>query len=225
MSLLLLALAFQQPAKSDAEELTALMKRTKVSVELENAPIEDLVEIVRQHLNKNFVVSPKVWGEHSSEDLRISVKLKEVSVHTLLRVTLRPRDLTVTVSEGVLMVVPRSAVTEEIITKIYDIRDLVLPIRDFTPPQVPWGIQGSADGSGATFSSIFGSLADGGEEDDGGATLDTIQQLVEAHTGGDSWTEHPKAALSFVNGMMVVSQTKKTHEEIDRLLASLRKMR
>lgn len=220
---LLLAFAVQKP--SEADEWAALLKRTKVTVELENAPIEDLVEIVRGHLARNFIVSPKVWAEHSAEDLRISIKLKDVSVHTLLRVTLKPRELTVTVSEGVLMVVPRSAVTEKVTVKMYDIRDLVVPIRDFTPPAVPWGIQGSADGSGATFSSIFGSLADGGEEDDGGASLDTIQQLIEAHTGGDTWVEHPEVTLSFVNGLMVVSQTKKTHEEIDKLLSALRKMR
>ena len=59
----------------------------------------------------------------------------------------------------------------------------------------------------------------------GRITLDTLQLLIETHTGGDSWVDIPDTSLSFVNGLMVVSQTKKTHKEIEKLLRQLRRMR
>lgn len=212
---------------SAGEELVALMKKIKISVAMENAPLQDLVHVVREHLNKNFIISPKVWAEHSEEDVRVTVTLKEVSIHSLLRVTLLPRELTVTVREGVLMVVPLSVVTEKVSAKFYDVRDLVLPIRDFKAPQVRWGIQDIDHGlRSASYSSIFGSIASSDEDyDDGGTALDTLQLLIETHTGGDSWVENPDTSLSFVNGLMVISQTKKTHKEIKTLLRQLRRMR
>jgi hypothetical protein len=221
----------QESGDRSAEQLTALLKQTRISVSLKEASLRDLVEVVRAQLNRNLIISPKVWEERPEDQLKINVALKDVSVQTLLRVTLKPNGLTLAVREGIMMVVPQSAVQERILTKVYDLRDLTTAVKHFPSTEVPWGIP-SPGGSGnltqgATYSSIFGGIDRSDAPEVGGTTADSLQQLIQAHTGGKSWAENTKTQLKFVagTGVMVVSQSRAVHEEIEAFLDALRRMR
>lgn len=225
MTALCLAVALLQDARGAERELGALLKNTSISVDLNNATLGSLVEVVRAHLGRNFIVSSDVWKEHSEEQLRFTLTMKEVSVQSLLKVTLRPRGLTVTVREGILVVVPISSVAERLTTRIYDVRDLTLPLEHFTPMAVKWGIQDTGDGTdGAIFTSLFAQAGqDTGEART--ASLDMLVQLVQTHTGTGTWAQNPRTTLSEVNGMLVITQTDKVHREIEGLLNGLRRVR
>lgn len=237
MLILLLALALQDPPKVDAQfvkDITDRMKTTRVSaIELTDAPIEDLVRTAREYLNCNFVVSSKVREKHLEEELRVTVRLKDVSVQTLLRVVLKPKGLTVTVRDRVLMVVPQEEIEQQMVTRIYDVRDLLNPLTSFTPPPVPMGILGPVDGrggGGVPYSSIFSGFSEGGDSAGGESRPNddmpgTLRQLIETHTGEGSWEANDKASLSYVNGMLVITQNEKTHKEIGELLQIVRRMR
>lgn len=237
MTAFLLALVLQDQHKADPQfvkDMTDRMKNTRISaIDLSDAPIEDLVKTAREYLNCNFVVSPKVREKHAEEELRVTVRLKEVSVQTLLKVVLKPKGLTVTVRDKILMVVPQEEITQAMTTKIYDVRDLLYGVTSFTPPSVPWGAVGGGGGrggGGVPYSSIFSGFDTGGEGDGGESRSDedmlgTLRQLIETHTGEGSWESNDKATLSFVNGMLVVTQNDKTHKEIDELLQTVRRMR
>ena len=212
--------------RSDSKEMVRLLKQTTVSVELADTPLDELADLAGGYIQKNVIVSSKVQG-----DPRFTIKLTDVSLATLLKVTLRPRGLTVTARDGVLVIVPLSDVAEPIVTKVYDIGDYVLPLLNHPPhhmmvqsimtmPQnVLFGHEGRM---GPIFASLDAADEQTAEQE---MALDALYAMIETHTGGNSWTEDPRVTISFVNGKWVLSQTAPVHEEVRAMLARLRSFR
>lgn len=211
----------------DSAELGRLLKRTRVTVELEDTPLDGLAELAAEHLGKNVLVSPQVWKKFSDENLRFTIKLKEVSLLTLMRVTLRPKGLTVTFRNGVLTIVPQAAVADPVVTKMYDVRDYVLPLLNHMPPHLMVASimtlpHRNSRGARRIFEPMDAADEQTAEEED---ALDALQSMVEIHTGGNSWTEDPRVTLSFVNGKMIVTQTAAVQKEVRELLDRLGSLR
>ena len=49
--------------------------------------------------------------------------------------------------------------------------------------------------------------------------------MVKQNTGDKSWDENPNASISLTNGILVVSQSKRVHEEIKRFVNLLRQFK
>ena len=49
--------------------------------------------------------------------------------------------------------------------------------------------------------------------------------MVQANTGDNSWDELPNASLTLNNGILVVSQSRRVHGEIQRLINLLRQFK
>lgn len=199
------------------------LKQTRVSVELDEAPLEELLEIVAAHLGEPVAIDPAV----DTEDLRVSVKLDDVSVHSLLRLTLKPRGLTLTLRRGAYVVVPQEATGPGLVTRIYDTQDVILPMPSFLGSSVA-----------EDYTSLYAKMAGGHEDEEplqlDGATPRTkrgeaielakigLRQFLEANTGGDSWTRDPRTAIRFGGAKLVVTQSADVHAEIERLLDAMR---
>jgi hypothetical protein len=49
--------------------------------------------------------------------------------------------------------------------------------------------------------------------------------MVKENTGDRSWEENPNASVTLANGMLLVSQSRRVHEEIRRLIGLLRQFK
>ena len=99
--------------------------------------------------------------------------------------------------------------------QLYDVRDLLVQIQDFAGPTVEL-VSPSAGGgplTGATFTL---------DEPKSVITEDFLIEMVQANTGDRTWDENPNASLNLQNGILIISQSKRVHNEVKRLINLLR---
>lgn len=219
--------------QADVDRAVEKLKQTRISVDLDNAPLEDFVEIVSGVLGETVIVDPAVWERFDGEALRVSVKLDDVRVHSLLKLTLKPRGLTLTLRGGVYVVVPQEATGPAPVTRIYDTQDVILPMPSFEGSSVAedyrslYAHMAGVHEEEATFEDVFGDgekalaltrRAEAIEQAKAG-----LRMFLETQTGGDSWTRDARTAIRFAGAKMVVTQSAAVHAEIDRLLREMRK--
>jgi hypothetical protein len=134
---------------------------------------------------------------------------------------LTPKELTLTHREKVLVVLPRRALDAQVFTRLYDVNDLVCGKTSFPGPI--WVRGGAKDLDGRI--SPFLSLAFEDEEVEPTFDGDFLIHILTTGTGSHRWDENPHASMRMIKGMLVVSQTRAMHAEIERLIAQLRQFK
>jgi hypothetical protein len=100
---------------------------------------------------------------------------------------------------------------------MYDVRDLLVKIQDFPGPKVELT---SPTGTRADMGMVV-TLGDGRPP----MTEEFITEMVKNNTGDRTWEENPNASITLANGLLVVSQSRRVHEEIRVFLAKLQQYR
>jgi type II secretory pathway component GspD/PulD (secretin) len=201
--LALAALAQQDPAQVETESKLANLK---ITLDFKDAPLEQVVDYLREISGINVFVDAKV----AEKQIRISLKVTEISLKSIFALMLRPHGCETMFREGVLMLMTKEDVADRTVKmELYDCRDILYPIAHF--PGVD--IQLAVDQAG-----VVGGIVDTVESAD-----IPIAELVRAHTGGKTWDENPKASVNLQNGLLVVRQTPEVHRQIRRLLDLLRR--
>jgi len=168
--------------------------RAPVSVDMHDAPVERLLDVCREVTGLSITLEATVRERKSCDELRVTMRLRDVPARTALKLALEPMGLTgVWRDGGVLILTTERARTP--VTRVYYIADVAYRPADFPVDPLP-------------------EICPCGS--------DPIGDLVLAHTGGRTWQES-YAALQVVNGLLVVTQSSAVHAEIRALLARLRK--
>ena len=118
------------------------------------------------------------------------------------------------------MVLPKSEVDKKVITKVYDVRDLLYTIKNFPGPKVELV---PPDSSGGT--ALSGAIFEIDDDGEGTITEDFLTELIPESTGGDTWDGDIGANIQVVNNMLVVTQTERVHKEVADLLRLLRQFK
>lgn len=217
----ILAMAAQEggsdpdPRKAEAVNKLGTMR---VSVDFSSTPLEEAVAFLRDFTGLNILVDAEVARNKSEDQLKVTLKVKDLLLKSVLKLMLAARDLTAMYKEGVILVVPRAKVDQAVSLQLYDVRDLLVKIQDFPGPKVEL-VSPKAGGSplvSATF--VF-------EEPTSVITEEFIADMVRQNTGDKTWDENPNASLTLTNGILVVSQSRRVHEEIKRFVNLLRQFK
>ncbi len=197
-----LALAAQDSRKSEYE---SKLKNLKLSLDFKEAPLDQVVDYLREIADINILADAKV----REKNLVVSIKITELTLHSVLKLMLQPHGCDVMYRENVLMLMTKEDIADRTMKmELYDCRDILHPVLDF--PGVD--IDLSATGAGVLAADLGG--AEGSEV--------PIEELIRTHTGGRSWEENPKAVLRLQNGLLVVKNTPEIHKQVRRLLDLLR---
>lgn len=201
-------------------EIVDRLRTTRIAaIELQDASFEEFVAAMRDHVGGNLKVSKEALDKGPSH---VTIRMSDVSALTVLKVVLKERGLTLTTRANVLVVVPKEAIEERMVTRLYDVRQHLLTVSDFGAPPSPYRIY---DGDASRTFEDFLPGGDGDEISREPDPLGTLRELITSHTGGDSWTKDDRAGMSFVNGTLLVIQNDKTHAEIAALLNQVSKFR
>jgi len=137
MTAILLMAAFA--AAGDTRNDVERKLETKISLNLRQARLSDAVEILRSATGLNFVVL-------EGGDREISLVVTDLSAKSALRLLLAPRDLTAVHENGAVVVRNRQTLAAGAVLRIYDVRALLVKIRDF--PGVRLDLKGWVPGMG-----------------------------------------------------------------------------
>ena len=199
----LLVLALQKdPAQAEAE---AKLSNLKISLDFKDAPLETVVDYLREIADLNLFIDRKV----ADKQIKVSLKVTEISLKSAFALTLKPHECGTMFKDGVLMIMTKEDIADRTIKmQIFDCRDILHPIQDFPGVEIQLSVDGGTN---------IGPVVD-----DPGSEI-PIAELVRAHTGGKSWDENPKFSVVLQNGLLVVKQTPEVLRQINRLLDMLRR--
>lgn len=194
------------------QEIQRRLASMRIDVDFAETPLADALAVVRAHTGTNLILDPAVAPDHESEP--VTMKLRGLPVRTVLKLMLEPRRLTVAYRQGVLVIVPPDH-DRRLVTKVYDVRDLLFPIQHFAGPRVE--LVSPEDGGIV----VGGDFFDPPRRET--IAPEVLTQIIPQATGGkDGWTAHEDVGISLVNNMLVVTQSESVHREVAGLLRLLR---
>jgi metal-sulfur cluster biosynthetic enzyme len=176
----------------------------KVTLDFTNAPLDAVIDYLREISGMNIFVDTKV----RDKQMTITMKVNELSLRSIFGLMLKPQGCDVLFKDGVLQVMTKEDVADKTMRmEIYDCRDILHPIAQF--PGVDLDLSQGA-----------GILVTQPDVDAAGEM--PIEEMVRAHTGGRSWEENSKAVVKMQNGLLVIKNTPEVHKQVRRLLDLLR---
>lgn len=188
------------PARRTREKLASL----RLDVDFSNAKVADVIAYFQEYSGLNFHLDSDV------KDDAVTLKVKNVTLKTALKLVLSPRDLGCVYRNGILHITPKSKIDTQAVTRIYDVRDLQFQLQDFPGPTFELG-----EKPGIKFVPI-------GDEAPQTFTEEVLVDLIKTSIGVRSWDEAPGVSITMANGLLVISQNRAIHEEVRGFLDRLR---
>jgi type II secretory pathway component HofQ len=182
----------------------------RVTVDFDGVPIQDALDYLREVSGLNLVILPKALEKEPG--LKIRLKVKDLSVRSVLKLMLGSRGLAASWRDGAVVILPKEELQGTVKTKLIDVRSLLVRLQDFAGPKVELANQ-TATGPTPTFTL----------EDPKPPVVDEelLVRMIRENTGRGGWEENPSASLSLANGMLVVTQTPSVLREVEALLRLL----
>jgi hypothetical protein len=206
---LIAALASAPAATQDdaTKTLRAQLRSIRLDIDIQKYSVKELIDFLREVSGLNIVLQSKA----AEIPATLTMKAKDVSIQSVLRLLLKPLRIGYTIDSGVLLIVRDAELESQTRLEVIDVRDLLMPIRDFPGVEITL----AEDSLGASFSAA----------NDEVSKEFPIVDLVKAHTGGKTWDDNPRASVNLINGLLFVRQSGEVIEQIKRVLDSLRRFK
>jgi len=215
------------------------LQQTVPEIRFEAIGFENVIDFLRDLQGVNIHVNWKALEAAGIErDAEVTTKLKDVRFEKALSLILDDVGagdvpLAYIIDEGVIQVSTRDDLNRKTVTRVYDIRDLVVRIPDFddAPNLELTSTSDSGSDGGGSGDSLFGDDDDDDDDDDDSASraelIQDILELIRQTIEPDSWREAGGAvgALRELNGQLIVTQTASAHRQLLDLLKQLRETR
>jgi hypothetical protein len=214
--------ALSQEGGSDSDprkgEVVNKLNTMRVSVDFTNNSLEEAIAFLRDFTGLNIMVDAEVYKNQAEEQLKVTLKVKDLLLKSVLKLMLSSRELSALYKEGVVLIVPKGKIDKAVTLQLYDVRDLLVKIQDFPGPKVE--LASPQKGGGPIVGGNFIL-----EEPHSVLTEEFITDMVKQNTGDKTWDENPNASMTLTNGVLVVSQSRRVHEEIKQFINLLRQFK
>jgi len=222
-----------------AVEQTRARLQEKIDLDFEHTSLDNVLKYISEvKRDLNIVPDPDLaTGGIDLTTRVVDLKVKGVSVEAVLNLILGA-DIGYKVEAGYILVTTRAKLQQNLPIVTYPVQDLVASIPDFSnmAPRFDIGaVTGSAgevggSGGGGGFGELFGAGAAAEEIEQIGwqELVDIIKRNVNnmADPSVAAWTdEGGPAAIDYMNGLLVVTQTRQGHTRVGDLLEKLRRER
>jgi len=243
---------FQASAAGETEADAALREKLKREIErLSFADIDfkDVITFLQEYSNANIHVNWRALVAAGIEQTtKVSVDVRKITVKRALDLVLRDvsgaaagadAELRYVVDGGVLTISTKSDLAKEPIRRVYDIRDLLVPVPDFEGPRIELSqasqaaSQAGGTGSSSSSGGIFDDDTSTSERRDKEMTKDKLMEnfvsLVRNSIDPESWADPEGGAgigtpgfIQILGGSLVVTQTAQNHQALSELIEKLR---
>ena len=189
------------------EDAIRRLEGLKVTVDFEDVKLPEAIEYLRDVSGLNLVILPKAMEKDGESKIRL--KVKDLSVKSVLKLLLSSRGLTASYRDGAIVILPKEELQSSTTMRIFDVRALQVKIQDFAGPIVE--LTSSA-------SKKVGVLILNLDEPKTVIEDEFLQMMIKSSTGSGSWDSNPNAVMDLHNGQLVVTQTPAVLREIENLL-------
>lgn len=214
------------------------MAEQRVPVDFQDNSLENVIEFIGSISSLNIDVD---WGSLEligvDQQSPVTLKLTNVSLETVLdRVLEKVSDPDIpagwAVTDGILTIASDEVLRRNTVLEIYDIRDLLVDIPDYTEAptfDLNSVLQSSGGGGGGGGRSPF----QGGNQDDDvdrrarDEMIDEIVDIIGSNVDYEGWLENggDTGSMREFNGNLIITNTPRNHRSIIALLSKLREVR
>ena len=194
-----------------ARRAREILATRRITLDFQNARLGEVIAYLQEFSGLNFHIDAEALKDR--DDDRITIKVKDVSLRTVLKLVLNPRDLGCVYRDGVIVVTTRTRLAASTVTRVYDIRDLMFQLQDFPGPKFELDYKQSG---------LDTSILNQFEDPKGGFPADTLVDLIKTTVQPRSWDESGEVSITTLTGLLVVSQSRAVHDELARFLDLLR---
>jgi general secretion pathway protein D len=158
--------------------------RTPVSLEFTNAPLSKVVDYLAKIAEINIYLDPKGLAEEGvTTDTPVTIEVRqEIMLKSALNLILQPLHLSYIVKDEVLKITSEQMRDSEVITRTYNVADLVVPIPNFVP--MPMGLS-------AAYHDAMGSIGFGGGNVSFGSTTTPLAVVASRDGKGGNGAINP----------------------------------
>src|SRR3954469_2666022 len=189
------------------EDAARKLETLKVTVDFDNVKLPEAIDYLRDVTGLNLVLLPKAMEKDAESNVRL--KVKDLSVKSVLKLLLSSRGLTASYRDGALVILPKEDLQSTTAMRIFDVRALQVKIQDFAGPVVELTSSASKK-MGVTIVNL--------DEPKIVIEDEFLITMVKTSTGSGSWESNPNAVAELHNGQLVVTQTPAILREVENLL-------
>ena len=191
----------------------------KGSYQAEEATLKSFAEALETALDTSVVLATKKLEEAAiNTETPVTYKLKNVRIKTALKVILGECGLTYVIEDNVLLITTPEDASAQLVTRVYDCGPLLKmpsPVRIIRYKR-PFVV---TSGTPRVLEEIKPTEPSG---PDGGYNIDDLVEVISIAVEPDSWDDVGGAgSISDFKGLVIVNQTRETHEKVENLLNML----
>lgn len=115
----------------------ALLGQNTVDLKLADASLEEAIDVLRDMTGLNFIVDSAV-----DRAKKVSLQVRGVRLSTALKLLLKPHGLGAKLQDGVWLIAPESKLSDPLVTRLYDTKDLFHQVPNFEGGDLNFGHDG-----------------------------------------------------------------------------------
>ena len=210
----------------------------RMDLDFEQTSLENVLNYISEvQEGLNIVIDPDISAEGIDLSTRVvDLKVERVPVESVLPLILG-RDLGYRVEAGYILITTREKLQRNLPVVTYPVQDLVATIPDFgdmaprfEAADIIEAAAEAAQGGGGGGAELWGGAVEAEVEEELGPPelLDLIRRTVNNQSDPNvaAWADAGgSAAVEYMNGMLIITQTRIGHEKIQDLLDQLRRER
>jgi type II secretory pathway component GspD/PulD (secretin) len=186
----------------------------RVTFDFQDQSFEDVVAFLRQVTGVNIVVAPQVLAAAGGGT--VTLKVREMRFRDALKWILEITGQYMAIQDQAIFI-NNEPVTGAASLRLYDVTDLITPVRDFPGAEMAYASTGGGGGGDSLFGGA--AAAEDGAKQDPNELVDFIKNNVTK----DEWDPARNIDIQQRSGStLFVSHTAEGHKLIEQLLANLR---
>ncbi|HWP39446.1 MAG TPA: hypothetical protein VNL70_00875, partial [Tepidisphaeraceae bacterium] len=225
--------AQERGERAEDAVVMAQLERKLPEVRFDNVAFADVIDFLRDVSATNIFVNWRALEAAGIDrNAPVTARLRDVKFSKALSTILSDVGgglvrLGYTIDEGVITISTEEDLSSNVVTRVYDIRDLIINVTDFDQPP-DFQLQGAQVGGGGGGQQLFsGTTAEETEAATRADLVDAITSLIRDTVASDTWRDNGGTIGSMreLGGQLIVTQTPENQRQLVRLLEQLRETR
>ena len=223
-------------SESEADRAVRAKLKTRLQkLDFDNIEFSDVIQFLRDVSGLSIYVKWQALSAAGVEKATtVTIHLGNVTVEKALRVILDDvggvNPLGFIVEEGVVTITSNEDLQSRTITRVYDIRDMIVRVPNFKGPRMELDVQAgqgssSGGGGGGGGGGLFEEEATADDEMTKEQIIEQIKSAITETIAPDSWADSTRVGIRELHGQFIITQTADNHRAILELVGQLREAR
>lgn len=226
---------------AEDRRVRTVLESKRIPADFRDNSFGDVVNFIRTVSNLDVDIDwQSLENAGITQDATVTLQLKNVTLRSVLDRVIEQVSASGSspagweISDGVLRIASDEQLRKNVVTLVYDIRDLLLEVPDYgDAPEFDLQsvLQSSGSGGGGGSQSPFRDTGGNRQNNTNRRTLDErtdeLLQIVQENIDRDGWIDGggTTGRVNKLNGNLIITNTPKNHQAIEGLLRKLREVR